>query len=173
MARILVTEKIADTGLQRLRDAGHEVVVREGLSADELAHEITTANALIIRSATQVTPDVLEKAGSLVVVGRAGIGLDNVEFITAPWQPYPEDENRVELKPEADQLWRQMRLDKPLGATFTEEVVRASDRVDGKPRRGQGGGAQAGGGSSASPGQDETTSAEQRSEMAAANGLCG
>jgi D-3-phosphoglycerate dehydrogenase len=34
MARILVTEKIADTGLERLRDAGHEVVIRDGLSAD-------------------------------------------------------------------------------------------------------------------------------------------
>lgn len=116
--------------------------------------------------------DTTEIAG--VANSLRGIGLDNVEFITAPWQPYPADENRVELKPEADRLWRQMRLDKPLGAAFTEEVVRASDRVDGKPRRGgQGGGAQAGGGASASPSQEETTSAEERSAMAAANGLCG
>jgi D-3-phosphoglycerate dehydrogenase / 2-oxoglutarate reductase len=83
MARILVTEKIADTGLQRLRDAGHEVVIREGLSADELLHEIGSANALIIRSATHVTPDVLAHANSLVVVGRAGIGLDNVDVEAA------------------------------------------------------------------------------------------
>ena len=45
MARILVTEKIADTGLARLRDAGHEVVIREGLSADGLLDEIASANA--------------------------------------------------------------------------------------------------------------------------------
>ena len=50
MARILVTEKIAETGLERLRDAGHEVVIRDGLSAEGLLNEIGTANALIIRS---------------------------------------------------------------------------------------------------------------------------
>ena len=61
MARILVTEKIADTGLARLRDAGHEVVIREGLSADGLLDEIAVANALIIRSATQVTDEVLSR----------------------------------------------------------------------------------------------------------------
>ena len=83
MALILVTEKIADTGLQRLRDAGHDVVVREGLSADELLGEIGSANALIIRSATQVTNDVLARANELVVVGRAGIGLDNVDVEAA------------------------------------------------------------------------------------------
>ena len=83
MALILVTEKIADTGLQRLRDAGHEVVVREGLSAAELLGEIGSANALIIRSATQVTPEVLAQGNELVVVGRAGIGLDNVDVEAA------------------------------------------------------------------------------------------
>ena len=54
--------QIAETRLHRLRDAGHEVVVREGLSADDLLVEIGSANALIIRSATQVTPEVLERA---------------------------------------------------------------------------------------------------------------
>ena len=83
MARILVTEKIADTGLARLRDAGHEVLIRDGLSADELLVEIGSANALIIRSATQVTDAVLARAGALVVVGRAGIGLDNVDVEAA------------------------------------------------------------------------------------------
>ena len=62
MARILVTEKIADTGLARLRDAGHEVVIRDGLSPDGLLDEIVSANALIIRSATQVTDEVLSRS---------------------------------------------------------------------------------------------------------------
>ena len=83
MARILVTEKIADGGLQRLRDAGHVVDVRLDLSPDELVDVIPGASALIIRSATQVTREVLEAGTDLVVVGRAGIGLDNVDVATA------------------------------------------------------------------------------------------
>jgi D-3-phosphoglycerate dehydrogenase / 2-oxoglutarate reductase len=83
MARILVTEKIAEGGLQQLRDAGHVVDVRLGLTADELVEVAPGAAALIIRSATQVTREVLEAAPELVVVGRAGIGLDNVDVEAA------------------------------------------------------------------------------------------
>ena len=83
MARILVTEKIADGGLQQLRDAGHQVDVKLGLSPDELLEAVPGASALIIRSATQVTGEVLEAGSDLVVVGRAGIGLDNVDVDAA------------------------------------------------------------------------------------------
>jgi D-3-phosphoglycerate dehydrogenase / 2-oxoglutarate reductase len=83
MARILVTEKIADGGLQHLRDAGHVVDVRLGLEPDELVEVLPGAAALIIRSATQVTRKVLEAGTDLVVVGRAGIGLDNVDVEAA------------------------------------------------------------------------------------------
>jgi D-3-phosphoglycerate dehydrogenase / 2-oxoglutarate reductase len=83
MARILVTEKIADGGLQQLRDAGHVVDVRLGLEPDALVEVIPGAAALIIRSATQVTRTVLEAGTDLVVVGRAGIGLDNVDVEAA------------------------------------------------------------------------------------------
>lgn len=78
MARVLVTEKIAQPGLDRLRAAGHEVDVQLGLSPEELLGAVVGAHALIIRSATNVTPEVLAAGTSLVVVGRAGIGLDNV-----------------------------------------------------------------------------------------------
>ncbi|MBA3281533.1 MAG: phosphoglycerate dehydrogenase, partial [Acidimicrobiia bacterium] len=83
MARVLVTEKIADGGLDALRAAGHEVDVQVGLSPEELIVAVKGANALIIRSATTVTADVLNAAAELVVVGRAGIGLDNVDVAHA------------------------------------------------------------------------------------------
>mgnify|MGYP003407609460 CR=1 FL=1 len=83
MARILVTEKIADGGLQRLRDAGHDVDVQLGLSPGELVSAVPGAAGLIIRSATRVTAEVLEADTDLVVVGRAGIGLDNVDVEVA------------------------------------------------------------------------------------------
>ena len=83
MARVLVTEEIAASGLQELRDAGHEVDVRLGLSPEELIEAVKGAHALIIRSATQVNAATLEAANDMVVVGRAGIGLDNVDVTKA------------------------------------------------------------------------------------------
>jgi D-3-phosphoglycerate dehydrogenase len=83
MARILVTERIADSGLDALRQASHDVDVRLGLFHDELLEAVHGAHALIIRSATQVTAEVLRVAPSLVVIGRAGIGLDNVDVVAA------------------------------------------------------------------------------------------
>jgi len=83
VARILVTEEIAERGLDDLRRAGHEVDVRLGLSHEELLDAVRGAQALIIRSATQVSADVLEAGTELVVVGRAGIGLDNVDVEAA------------------------------------------------------------------------------------------
>lgn len=81
--RVLVAEEIADTGLDAMRAAGLDVDVRPGLSPEELLEAVAGAAALIIRSATQVTEEVLERGSSLVVVGRAGIGLDNVDVAAA------------------------------------------------------------------------------------------
>ncbi|MEN9822737.1 MAG: D-3-phosphoglycerate dehydrogenase, partial [Actinomycetota bacterium] len=81
MARILITEEIAEGGVDRLRTAGHEVVVETDLS--RLDEAIVGSHALIVRSATQVTAEVLARADSLMVVGRAGIGLDNVDVAEA------------------------------------------------------------------------------------------
>lgn len=86
MARVLVSEKIADGGLDRLRAAGHEVDVQLGLSPEELLEAVKGAHALIIRSATTVTAEVLAAGTDLVVVGRAGIGLDNVDVEAATKQ---------------------------------------------------------------------------------------
>ena len=84
VSRVLVAEKIADSGLDALRAAGHEVDVRTGLSPEELQGAIAGAAGLIVRSATQVDADLIAAAGgSLVVVGRAGVGLDNVATETA------------------------------------------------------------------------------------------
>src|SRR6267143_765551 len=83
MARVLVTEELALRGLDRLRAGGHDVDVRLGLSPEELLEVVPGAHALVIRSATKVTAEVLEAGTDLVVVGRAGIGLDNVDVAAA------------------------------------------------------------------------------------------
>ena len=83
VARVLVSEELAERGLDRLRAAGHEVDVRVGLSPEELRGVIKGASALIVRSATQVDDALLEAGSELVVVGRAGVGLDNVDVEAA------------------------------------------------------------------------------------------
>ena len=83
MARVLITEELAERGLARLRDEGHQVDVRLGLTPGALIEAIPGAAALIIRSETQVTAEVLAAGIDLVVVGRAGIGLDNVDVAEA------------------------------------------------------------------------------------------
>ena len=82
-SRVLVTEPLAQVGLDTLSAAGFDVDVAVGLSPEELLGAVRGASALVIRSATQVTAEVLEAGTELVVVGRAGIGLDNVDVATA------------------------------------------------------------------------------------------
>src|SRR5262249_16772763 len=65
------------------RRAGLEPEVRTGLKEEELCEVIRGADALVVRSATKVTRRVLETAGALRVIGRAGIGVDNVDLDAA------------------------------------------------------------------------------------------
>src|SRR3974390_2666546 len=67
-----------------MRSAGHTVDVQTGLSPEELLQAIKGAQALVVRSATQVNAELLEAGTDLVVVGRAGAGLDNVDVTAAP-----------------------------------------------------------------------------------------
>ncbi len=76
--RVLVTESLSESGLALLRE-DFDVEVRRDLAAGGLAEAIAPYAALIVRSQTKVTAEVVERAASLKVVGRAGIGLDNVD----------------------------------------------------------------------------------------------
>jgi D-3-phosphoglycerate dehydrogenase / 2-oxoglutarate reductase len=80
--RILVKEKIAASGVDLLREH-FDVDLGEDWSDDELAKRIGDYDGLLIRSATQVTADLIAKADKLRVIGRAGIGVDNVDVDAA------------------------------------------------------------------------------------------
>jgi D-3-phosphoglycerate dehydrogenase / 2-oxoglutarate reductase len=80
--RVLITEPLSDSGVDLLR-ADFDVDVKPELASEGLADAIEPYAALIVRSQTKVTADVLERAASLRVVGRAGIGLDNVDVEAA------------------------------------------------------------------------------------------
>ena len=82
MARILVADQIAQQGIEQLRQR-HDVVVRSGLSEDELVEAVADVSGLIVRSQTQVTARVIEAAPQLEVIGRAGVGVDNIDLDAA------------------------------------------------------------------------------------------
>lgn len=83
MARVLVTEALSEAAVDLLRRSGHAVSERLGLTHAQLTEAVAEAEALIVRSGTKVSADVLAAAGRLVVVGRAGVGIDNVDVEAA------------------------------------------------------------------------------------------
>jgi D-3-phosphoglycerate dehydrogenase len=81
--KVLVTDPIADAGIQVLRDAGHEVETAYDVEGQDLLDAVADANGLIVRSGTEVTEEVFAAAPDLVIVGRAGIGVDNIDIDAA------------------------------------------------------------------------------------------
>jgi D-3-phosphoglycerate dehydrogenase len=80
--KVLVKEKIADSGVELLRE-DFDVELGLDMSADELPERIGDFDAIIIRSATKMTGDLIERADRLKVIGRAGTGVDNVDVPAA------------------------------------------------------------------------------------------
>ena len=84
MVRILVSDLLSDEGLKILKEVGEfQVDVKLELKPDALKEIIEDYDALIVRSATKVTKDVIDAGHKLKVIGRAGVGLDNVDLEAA------------------------------------------------------------------------------------------
>jgi D-3-phosphoglycerate dehydrogenase len=81
--KVLVTDPIADAGLDRLREAGHEVETAYDVEGDALLNAVADASAMVVRSGTEVTAEVFAAAPNLQIVGRAGIGVDNIDIEAA------------------------------------------------------------------------------------------
>ncbi len=81
--KVLVKEKIGESGVQLLRDAGFDVELGVDWEDGELDRRIGEFDGILIRSATQLTADLIERAGRLKAVGRAGVGVDNVDVEAA------------------------------------------------------------------------------------------
>ena len=82
MPKVLVSDELSETAVQIFRDRGVEVdyLPKLGKDKEKLAEVIGQYDGLAIRSATKVTEKLLENATNLKVVGRAGIGVDNVDI---------------------------------------------------------------------------------------------
>lgn len=77
--RIIITEKLNEDAVNYLKNQGFDVDVKMGLSHEQLLDIIDQYDAIIVRSATKVNAEIIEKAANLKVVGRAGNGIDNID----------------------------------------------------------------------------------------------
>lgn len=84
MYKVLVSDPISDLGIQQLVDANDVVVEKKtGLSEDELVAIIGDYDALLVRSQTRVTDRIMTAGTNLKVIGRAGVGVDNIDLEAA------------------------------------------------------------------------------------------
>ncbi|MBA3734163.1 MAG: phosphoglycerate dehydrogenase [Actinobacteria bacterium] len=80
MSKVLVREPIAEAGIRLLRDRGFDVDID---SDSDLAESIGAYDAIVVRSATKLTAELISRADNLKVIGRAGVGVDNVDVEAA------------------------------------------------------------------------------------------
>lgn len=83
MARVLISDPITQAGIDLFKQAGFEVEVKTDHTKEELIAKIKDYDALIVRSQTKVTADIIAAADRLKVIGRAGVGVDNVDVEAA------------------------------------------------------------------------------------------
>jgi len=81
---VLISDPLSEEGLKPLREAeGIDIEIDTGLAPEELAEKIDKYDALLVRSQTKVTRDIIEKAANLKIIGRAGVGVDNIDLDAA------------------------------------------------------------------------------------------
>ncbi len=83
MVRILVSDDVSDSGLQPLRDASFVVDKRLKLTPEEIRVGIADCEGLVVRSETKVSAELMDAAKKLRVIGRAGVGVDNIDVPAA------------------------------------------------------------------------------------------
>ena len=85
MARILICDPVAEDALAEIRNAGHDVVEKTGMTPEELIETASDFDCMVVRSATKARRPVIEKAsaGNLKLIVRGGVGLDNIDLDAA------------------------------------------------------------------------------------------
>jgi LCP family protein required for cell wall assembly len=179
-----------DIGRMKRQQTFISAMIKKVVSAGTLANPVRLLKFLDAATNSLTTDPGFANLKQLASLGSSlkNIGLDNVKFITVPWEPWSEDENRVAWKPEAGQLWRLIRRDRPLTPQFDSDAVTpGSDSAatagsspagspSGTPSGTPGGtpsGTPSGSGSAGqSPSSTPTKSEAQKKADAEAAGLC-
>jgi LCP family protein required for cell wall assembly len=167
-----------DIGRMKRQQTFISAMIKKVVSAGTLANPVRLLKFLDAATDSLTTDPEFANLKQLASLGSSlkSIGLDNVKFITVPWEPWSEDANRVAWKPEASQLWRLIRRDRQLTPAFDADAVTPgsgddtataspSNTASGSPS----GSASPGGQAPSSP---PTKTQEEREAEAAAAGLC-
>lgn len=83
LVKVLVTDPLKEKGVEVLRRAGFDVVVKTEWSPEDLLSLVSDVDGLVVRSRTKVTSEVIDAASQLKVIGRAGVGVDNIDVVYA------------------------------------------------------------------------------------------
>ena len=83
MYKVLIADKLSEEAVSIFKENGIEAVVKTGLGEEELIKELETCDGLVVRSATKPNKNIIEKSKRLKVIGRAGIGVDNIDLKAA------------------------------------------------------------------------------------------
>lgn len=114
-----------DIGRVKRQQAFIAAMIEKVVSRGTLANPVRLYRFLDAATSSLTTDSGFAQLRDLASLGSSlqDIGLDNIQFITAPNEPYVEDTNRLQFAPEATALWRRIRFDKPLGPLAAEAVV--------------------------------------------------
>ena len=153
-------------------------MIKKVVSAGTLTNPVKLVRFLDAATRSLTTDPGFAHLKQLASLGTSlkNIGLDNIQFVTAPFEEYPPDHNRVQLSPDADELWTQLKDDRQLGSAYTSEVISAADKTPG----GKGAGSSktlaasqgAGYAGTGALKDNVAQTHDDRAKLAADNGLC-
>ncbi len=160
-----------DIGRMKRQQTFLASMANKAVSAGTLANPVRLVRFLDAATKSLTTDTGLSSLNKLGGLAKSlkGVGLDQIQFLTVPFEPYPPDHNRLQWAPGADRLWYRIRNDMPINKRFAGDVTTAakdgnpSGSASPKPSGGPSGGQ--------SPSQDPSASATEAAK-AAENGLC-
>jgi LCP family protein required for cell wall assembly len=165
-----------DIGRMKRQQAFLASMTNKAISLGTLANPVKLYSFLDAATKSLTTDPELASLKNLAGLARQvqNIGLDNIQFLTVPFESYEPDPNRLVWAPEAEGLWDRLRMDRPLGPDLGGSVITAADKPPSAPGGSPGGSSgpsEPSPSSSASPGGTPSPSAEAAAN-ARENGLC-
>jgi LCP family protein required for cell wall assembly len=170
-----------DIGRMRRQQAFLASMAHKAISLGTLTNPIKLYKFLDAATKSLSTDEGLDSLKELVGLARQlrDIGLENIQFLTVPWDFYPPDHNRLVWAPQADRLWKKLKHDEPLTGKLEQQVITAADNVPEQPSSpsespSTSASASPDGSPSASPSGSPSPSPEEQAaaEQARENGLC-
>ncbi|MFL6108851.1 MAG: LCP family protein [Marmoricola sp.] len=170
-----------DIGRMKRQQSFISAMIKKAISAGTLANPVRLYNFLNAATKSLSTDAGFASLKALSSLGKSlkGIGLNHVQFVTVPWEPWPADPNRVQWKPEAKDLWALIKRDRPLGSFGDDAISPGSGETPGATTSGTPTGTPTGtpSGTTSPSGTSSPTSRPTRSQAekdaaAQAAGLC-